>query len=382
MDGANAPTSLIMVVFLKVAEMDALLLGANNTLPTREVVCTLAETFSAAPERAGKSVVQWKQVWNWFQNRRYSLKAKLIRTPGKLNVSSLPRDDSGLIRNLCNSGPLLPGTDPFDNNARVEFEAKSARDGAWYDVATFVSHRLFETGDPEVRVRFAGFTPDEDEWVNVRKHVRHSSIPCLAAECGAILPGDLVLCFQSLSGNFQERQGQALYLDAHVIDAQRWRHDVRGCRCRFLVRYDHDQSEEIVPLRKLCRRPESDHRLQLLYASKEPPLADLQDLGKDHASLFGTSESLNSTPRKTRKRHKPKVNADVSQSSHSGERSISWMKSEKFDDSSNNYNNFRTSDEPIRDAAAAVAALVIGNATGTDSGSVSVMPTNIEGGGI
>ena len=42
---------------------------------------------------------------------------------------------------------------------------------------------------------------------------------------------------------FQEGKEQALYFDARVLDAQRRRHDVRGCRCRFLVRYDHDSSE-------------------------------------------------------------------------------------------------------------------------------------------
>lgn len=47
---------------------------------------------------------------------------------------------------------------------------------------------------------------------------------------------------------FQESKDQALYLDAHVLDAQRWRHDVRGCRCRFLVQYDHDQSEVQIHL--------------------------------------------------------------------------------------------------------------------------------------
>lgn len=44
----------------------------------------------------------------------------------------------------------------------------------------------------------------------------------------------------------QEGKEQALYFDAHVLDAQRRRHDVRGCRCRFLVRYDHDQSEVCI----------------------------------------------------------------------------------------------------------------------------------------
>lgn len=66
----------------------------------------------------------------------------------------------------------------------------------------------------------------------------------------------------------QEGKEQALYFDAHVVDAQRRRHDLRGCRCRFLVRYDHDQSEEIVPLRKVCRRPETSHRLKSKPSSR------------------------------------------------------------------------------------------------------------------
>lgn len=48
----------------------------------------------------------------------------------------------------------------------------------------------------EVLVRFSGFGPEEDEWVNVRKHVRQRSLPCESSECVAVLPGDLILCFQ------------------------------------------------------------------------------------------------------------------------------------------------------------------------------------------
>uniref|UniRef100_A0A453RH51 SAWADEE domain-containing protein n=1 Tax=Aegilops tauschii subsp. strangulata TaxID=200361 RepID=A0A453RH51_AEGTS len=123
----------------------------------------------------------------------------------------------------------------------------------------------------EVKVRFSGFGPEEDEWINVRKCVRLRSLPCESAECVAVLPGDLILCFQ-------EGKEQALYFDARVLDAQRRRHDVRGCRCRFLVRYDHDHSEEIVPLRKVCRRPETDFRLQILHASRAAASADAQNV--------------------------------------------------------------------------------------------------------
>ena len=48
----------------------------------------------------------------------------------------------------------------------------------------------------EVLVRFAGFGSEEDEWINVRKNVRPRSLPCESSECVAVLPGDLILCFQ------------------------------------------------------------------------------------------------------------------------------------------------------------------------------------------
>ncbi|KAG8364902.1 hypothetical protein BUALT_Bualt18G0046800 [Buddleja alternifolia] len=139
----------------------------------------------------------------------------------------------------------------------------------------------------EALVRFSGFGPEEDEWVNIRKHVRQRSLPCEPSECVAVLPGDLLLCFQ-------EGKEQALYYDAHVLDAQRRRHDVRGCRCRFLVRCDHDQSEEIVPLRKICRRPETDYRLQQLHAESvdvNPQKISIDSQVGNNSSKINTSGS-------------------------------------------------------------------------------------------
>ncbi|TMW92626.1 hypothetical protein EJD97_012777 [Solanum chilense] len=285
----------------EVAEMEAILQAHNITMPAREVLVDLAEKFSSSSERSGKFVVQMKQVWNWFQNRRYAIRAKTAKSPGRYIAHPVPQSDPAAVKAPAKlSASPMPHSDPAagrimpqapqpipapqvrtmpqvpqplpapsvavqsvgrsaSDNTQMEFEAKSARDGAWYDVASFLSHRSVENGDPEVLVRFAGFGAEEDEWVNVRMHVRQRSLPCESSECVAVLPGDLILCFQ-------EGKEQALYYDAHVLDAQRRRHDVRGCRCRFLVRYDHDQSEEIVPLRKVCRRPETDYRLQQLNA--------------------------------------------------------------------------------------------------------------------
>ncbi|XP_050367892.1 protein SAWADEE HOMEODOMAIN HOMOLOG 2 isoform X2 [Argentina anserina] len=261
----------------EVAEMEAILRQHNNDMPARELLAGLAEKFSETAERKGKFQVQMKQVWNWFQNRRYAVRAKSSKVLGKLNVSPMPPVESTPVRTVL-QGPQ-PISAPVhalsargvSDNPILEFEAKSGRDAAWYDVANFLSHRHLESGDPEVLVRFAGFGPEEDEWVNVRKHVRQRSLPCESSECVAVLPGDLILCFQ-------EGKEQALYFDANVLDAQRRRHDVRGCRCRFLVRYVHDQSEEIVPLRKVCRRPETDYRLHQLHAENNTAAAEQRSM--------------------------------------------------------------------------------------------------------
>ncbi|KAL6554197.1 Protein SAWADEE HOMEODOMAIN-LIKE 2 [Orobanche minor] len=266
---------------VEVSEMEAILQAHSCSVPGREILEALAQRFSLTAERAGKVVVSSKQVLNWFQNRRYALRARAAKAPvpGEMNVSPMPKDDQATVRsvpyssqsqcappsNVVGSAPQVPQPFPApsgmnaSDSSQMEFEAKSARDGAWYDVTYFLSYRSLETGNPEALVRFAGFGPEEDEWVNVRKHVRQRSVPCESSECVAILPGDLALCFQ-------EGKEQALYFDAHVLDAQRRRHDVRGCRCRFLVQYLHDQAEEIVPLRKICRRPETDYRMQQLHA--------------------------------------------------------------------------------------------------------------------
>ncbi|RVW42914.1 Protein SAWADEE homeodomain-like 2 [Vitis vinifera] len=125
------------------------------------------------------------------------------------------------------------------------FEAKSARDGAWYDVAAFLSHRYLDTGDPDVLVRFAGFGPEEDEWVNVKRNVRQRSLPCESSECVVVIPG----ISYSFSGN---------------------------CATE----------ESLSP-------PETDYRLQQLHASNESGSVDQQ---KPEPSYGGSISRIFPTP--------------------------------------------------------------------------------------
>ncbi|KAG8075904.1 hypothetical protein GUJ93_ZPchr0006g40662 [Zizania palustris] len=184
------------------AEMEALLQHLNNAIPHRAAIQDLADKFTASAERAGKVAVQPKQVWSWFQNRRYSHRTRNTRGPlvpqGKILPMRSDGQNSASFRTMPSSSPhpsSSSGNNSFEGG-QLEFEAKSAIDGAWYDVALFLSHRLFESGDLEVRVRFSGFGVEEDEWINVRKCVRQRSLPCESTECAAVLPGDLILCFQ------------------------------------------------------------------------------------------------------------------------------------------------------------------------------------------
>eukprot|EP00250_Pteridium_aquilinum_P008403 c17917_g1_i1 orf=411-1334(-) len=267
----------------EVATMEKTLEDFKGNAPSREAMQGLADAFSISPERAGKTTVQYKQVWNWFQNRRHAVKksSKMIEKP--VPVTPQVAVEASVPKRTVTPAAVTSGAKAIEPQ-KMEFEAKSSRDKAWYDVESFSGHRMIENGDPEVRVRFAGFGPEEDEWVNVRTGVRQRSLPCEAAECVAVLPGDLILCFQ-------EGSEQALYFDARIKEVERRRHDVRGCRCRFLVEYDHDKVvkstdvktlKEIVPLRKVCRRPETEYRLAGKVA------ADVSAI-QDSTTVFGVA---------------------------------------------------------------------------------------------
>ncbi|MCE5166633.1 hypothetical protein HAX54_022940, partial [Datura stramonium] len=88
----------------------------------------------------------------------------------------------------------------------------------------------------EFLVRFVGFGSGEDEWVNIRKAVRERSIALEDSECNKVKVGDPILCFQ-------EGKNQSKYLEAYVIEIQKKLHDIRGCRCLFVIRYTRDDTE-------------------------------------------------------------------------------------------------------------------------------------------
>ncbi|KAL0415188.1 UNVERIFIED_CONTAM: protein SAWADEE HOMEODOMAIN1 [Sesamum latifolium] len=233
----------------EIVEMEKLFRKMTEKSISQEFCQEIAAKFNFSTHRAEKAPLTWEQVENWFQEKQRNLTATIIPSPAH---------KATVTKRLHEAAVQLPN---------LMFEARSAKDYAWFDVASFLSYRVLCSGEMPawhfihkdgfkyyisqvVRVRFAGFGKEEDEWVNLKRAVRERSIPLEHSECDRVNVGDLVLCFR-------EAEDHALYCDAHVVEIERQSHDSSGCTCIFVVRYDHDNVEGKVPLDKLCCRPTS-----------------------------------------------------------------------------------------------------------------------------
>ncbi|KAG5540655.1 hypothetical protein RHGRI_020775 [Rhododendron griersonianum] len=163
----------------------------------------ISKDFNRSKGRVGKPVVKWTEVQSWFHNRKQSYPLMDASSPNSLEKLS-----------------VAPEGETIPDLSELEFEAKSSKDGAWYDVDAFLAHRFLSSGEAEVRLRFIGFGSEEDEWINVKNAIRVRSLPLEHSECGKVKVGD------------QERRDQAIYYDVHIVEIQRRVHDIRGCRTR------------------------------------------------------------------------------------------------------------------------------------------------------
>ncbi|KAJ8535908.1 hypothetical protein K7X08_034309 [Anisodus acutangulus] len=256
-------------------KMTTLFKGLNEKPISQEFCQELATKFSCSPYRTGKSIIKWEQVQTWFLNRQKKGEAKANCGPVDEKEPDVPRPRRGrkpkskntslsLVLskkyNTCSYNrlpdcafdmpqrPKVSAAEMAKEISELAFEALSAKDLAWYDVGSFLNFRVLRTGELEVRVRFAGFGNEEDEWVNVKRGVRERSVPLQPSECDRLNVGDPVMCFRV-------DEYLAVYGDAMVVDIQKTLHDSTRCTCIFVVRYDLDNAEEKVALDKICCRP-------------------------------------------------------------------------------------------------------------------------------
>ncbi|XP_027336698.1 protein SAWADEE HOMEODOMAIN HOMOLOG 1-like isoform X3 [Abrus precatorius] len=117
------------------------------------------------------------------------------------------------------SSKVKPDVDLSD----LAFEARSSKDFAWHDIAMFLNHRVMSTGE-------------------------------------------------------LEREDYALYCDAHVVKIERRIHDPTECRCSFIVRYIHDNTEEVVRWNRLCCRPTQEESVVFPTPTCNPILNPIESL--------------------------------------------------------------------------------------------------------
>ncbi|KAK4365071.1 hypothetical protein RND71_016429 [Anisodus tanguticus] len=229
----------------EIEKMENLLEQSGEEVFDQKFCKKLAGDFSHSKGRAGKPIVKWTEVQTWFQNRQ---KICLLKENSAEDNRKLPDVTEECALDEANQRFHMPEGKKVPDLSDLEFEARASVDGAWYDVDTFISHRFLSSGEPEVLVRYVGFGSEEDEWVNVRKSVRKRSVTLENSECNKVRVGDPVLCFQ-------EGKDHARYVEARILEIQKKFHDIRGCRCLFVIQYDHDNTKETVHLRRLCFRP-------------------------------------------------------------------------------------------------------------------------------
>ncbi|CAN6237614.1 unnamed protein product [Urochloa humidicola] len=155
-DGVQAPPPYpFRFLPSEVQEMEARLQPLRNPSASRFAIEELARKFSASAERIGKVVIQPKQVHTWFCNRRYySREGKAARAAqaqknpyargvgvGAYHQQLAAVGSSAVVHAGSSSGDNRMGESP------IKYEAKSNRDGAWYDVDV-VSSRMSESGEP------------------------------------------------------------------------------------------------------------------------------------------------------------------------------------------------------------------------------------------
>ncbi|XP_057985869.1 protein SAWADEE HOMEODOMAIN HOMOLOG 1-like [Hevea brasiliensis] len=203
------------------------LLKESRQPMNKEFFQKIARSFNYSSARAGKPIVRWSEVLHFLGNRHEDCPSKVVSsTDTSKDGAPCPKSCPS---NEAKESPQMPKAgERVADLSELEFEARSSKDGAWYDVNMFLGHRFLPSGEADVHVRFAGFGAEKDERINIKNAVRKRSDPLEHSECHKVQVGDPVCCFQ-------ERRDQAIYYDVHVINIQRRMYDIKGCRCFFFI---------------------------------------------------------------------------------------------------------------------------------------------------
>ncbi|TYH66034.1 hypothetical protein E1A91_D06G088000v1 [Gossypium mustelinum] len=137
--------------------MEKLFMESRELLQSKEFCQKLARNFSSSSGRAGKPIVKWNEVQNWFTTRQQESEVKVP------SVTNTYKDESGLPQTcFLNYGDqscqILKGLvskvgEKVSDLSELEFKAKSSTYRAWYDVDMFLSHRVTSSSETDLELR-------------------------------------------------------------------------------------------------------------------------------------------------------------------------------------------------------------------------------------
>ncbi|KAM5579166.1 hypothetical protein ABKV19_009112 [Rosa sericea] len=143
---------------------------------TQEFFQNLATNFSCQPSRVGKSDITRQQVEGWFQSKRKEIQAKGTSSSGAFDWVVESHEDLSDLTMFSNApdNSQKPKDPCVTDLSELAFEAKSSKDGAWYDVASFLSYRVVSSGElvsPSYHYNHYPYIPHLDERVLLSLHL-------------------------------------------------------------------------------------------------------------------------------------------------------------------------------------------------------------------
>ncbi|KAK8348840.1 hypothetical protein V6Z12_A06G105600 [Gossypium hirsutum] len=131
----------------EIKKMEKFLMKSRELLLSKEFCKKMARNFSSSAGRAGKPIIKWTKVQSWFLARLQESASKVpsltdtSKTESRIS-ETCPLDDGPQIPQILKVGEKIPDL------SGLEFEARSSKDGAWYDVDTFLTQRHLGSGEP------------------------------------------------------------------------------------------------------------------------------------------------------------------------------------------------------------------------------------------
>lgn len=131
----------------EIEKMEKILKESGEKSLDQELFKRLTKGFNCSQGRAGKPILKWAEVQSWFQSRQQDQPSKDDSPKDPIKLTKVVPEACGLNNGNENYQMSKDAEEKVPDLSELEFEARSSKDGAWYDVETFLTHRSLSSGE-------------------------------------------------------------------------------------------------------------------------------------------------------------------------------------------------------------------------------------------